>query len=279
METKNKYSIRSKRIRSIMIEKQELVKEAAEQGFPIDMMVKHYVLGWILHGIFSTSISNKLVFKGGTALSKIHYPNKWRLSEDLDFTALNGEGFETFGKTLQNELPKIIKKSCNLDIRQKGDPYINPKFIRTRFSYNGKIGTGTVKIEITLENTIGDIEDKKLFKIFDYPDLMVKVYSISTILAEKLCAIIERGYIRDYYDVWRLLKTEEIDNDKIKKLFIEKLKLRGAEYTSVKQFFPENIVEKLDLQSEEGLIWLKDEEIPTMAQMIKELKKLLKQIL
>ena len=262
-----------------MISKQEIVKEATTQKFPIDMMVKHYVLGWLLHGILSTSISEKLIFKGGTALSKIHYPNKWRLSEDLDFTASNIEGFETFGKVLERELPKILKKSCNLDIKQKGNPYTNNGFIRTRFSYNDKIGTGTVKIEITKENTIGDVQNKKLFKIFDYPELTVKVYSVSTILAEKLRAIIERGRIRDYYDVWRLLKTEKFDKKAVKKLFLEKLKLRGTEFTGIEQFFPEGIVEKLENEVEDGLTRLKDEKLPTMNQMIKELNDLLKKLL
>lgn len=261
-----------------MILKQELSDAARTEGFALDIIVKHYVLGWLLHGILSTSISDRLIFKGGTALSKIHYPNKWRLSEDLDFTASNGKGFKTFGEVLKKELPGIVKASCDLDIKQKDEPYTSGGFMRTRFSYNGKIGTGTVKIEITTENVIGDTQDKKLFKIFDYPDLTVKVYSISTILAEKLRAIIERGYIRDYYDAWRLLKTEEFDYNKVRDLFLKKLKLRDTKFTGVDQFFPDRIIEKLEAEVDEGLTRLKDEELPTMEDMINQLRSSLAKI-
>jgi len=261
-----------------MISKQELTKEATEQGFSKDVMEKHYLLGWILHGVLSTSIGSKLVFKGGTALSKIHYPNNWRLSEDLDFTAIDEEGFDKFGEILKVELPKICKKSCELSIRQQNKPFTNPGFMRTRFAFDGPVASGHVKIEITKEKVIGATEDKKLFKIFDYPDLTVKVYSVSTILAEKLRAIIERGYIRDYYDVWRLLKTEKFDNKAIRKLFLEKLELRKTKFTSMEQFFPEGVAESLELYVEDGLTRLKDEELPTMDDMIKELRTLLKKI-
>ncbi len=258
-----------------MILRQELVNEAKKHGFALDIMAKHYVLGWLLHGILSTTISDSLIFKGGTALSKIHYPNNWRLSEDLDFTASNSEEFDTFGNVLKNELPAIVKNSCDLDIKQKDEPYTNGGYVRTRFSYNSKIGTGAVKIEITAENVIGTVEKKQLFKIFDYPDLEVRTYSVSTILAEKLRAIIERGYVRDYYDAWRLLKIEKFDNDAVRNLFLEKLKLRDTKFEGIEQFFPEGVVEEFETQVEEGLTRLKDEELPTMSNMIKELEALL----
>jgi len=261
-----------------MIPKQQLTDAAASEGFALDIMVKHYVLGWLLHGILSTSIADRLIFKGGSALSKIHYPNNWRLSEDLDFTASDGEGFGTFGTVLEKELPGIVKGSCGLDIKQKDKPYTKGGFMRTRFSYNGTIGTGTVKIEITTENVIGDTEDKELFKIFDYPDLTVKVYSISTILAEKLRAIIERSYIRDYYDAWRLLETEEFDYGVVRDLFLKKLKLRGTKFKSVNQFFPDGIIEILEAEKGEGLTRLKDEELPTMNEMVEQLRSSLAKI-
>ena len=69
-----------------MISHQELRKKAVDLKVGVDMVEKDYVLGWMLYGIASSSISDKLVFKGGTALSKVYFPGQWRLSEDLDFT-------------------------------------------------------------------------------------------------------------------------------------------------------------------------------------------------
>ena len=66
-----------------MIDRRELAKMARERRLSLVMIEKDYVLGWILFGI-STSLSY-LVLKGGTALSKVYFPEVWRLSEDLDF--------------------------------------------------------------------------------------------------------------------------------------------------------------------------------------------------
>lgn len=48
---------------------------------------ENYVNFWILHAIYTGPFDDALVFKGGTALSKLYFPDVWRFSEDLDFTA------------------------------------------------------------------------------------------------------------------------------------------------------------------------------------------------
>jgi len=262
-----------------MIPPQELKKAARDQNYSLDIMEKHYVLGWMLYGILSSSIKEKLIFKGGTALSKIHYPGQWRLSEDLDFTVSDEAGFGTMADTLEIEVPPIVKEACGLEIRQQKKPFTNPGLIRTRLSYQGPISSGHVKIEITKEQVIGNVVEKPLFRIFDYPKLSVKVYSLETILSEKFRAILERGYIRDYYDAWRLIKTEEFDKAAVKSLFLEKLKLRNTEFTNVDQLFPDNIVETLESYLENGLTRLSNEPLPTMETMINESKKLFKDFL
>ena len=66
-----------------------LRRMAAERKLGLDLIEKDYVLGWILKGISECSVRDKLIFKGGTALSKVYFPLGWRISEDLDFTLLD----------------------------------------------------------------------------------------------------------------------------------------------------------------------------------------------
>jgi predicted nucleotidyltransferase component of viral defense system len=66
----------------VLIDRRELLERARTRNLPLTIVEKDYVLGWLLFGL--SRISN-LVFKGGTALSKIYFPEVWRLSEDLDF--------------------------------------------------------------------------------------------------------------------------------------------------------------------------------------------------
>ena len=48
---------------------------------------KDYVLTWLLLSIADSKLFPILIFKGGTALKRIYFPN-YRYSEDLDFTLL-----------------------------------------------------------------------------------------------------------------------------------------------------------------------------------------------
>ena len=60
-----------------------LENTSARTGFPLLLIEKDYYLTVILSGIHT--LSNDLVFKGGTCLNKVYY-SYYRLSEDLDFT-------------------------------------------------------------------------------------------------------------------------------------------------------------------------------------------------
>ncbi len=56
---------------------------SAETGFPLALLEKDYYLSLLLSGI--GSLSDDLIFKGGTCLNKVYY-SYYRLSEDLDFS-------------------------------------------------------------------------------------------------------------------------------------------------------------------------------------------------
>ena len=68
-----------------MIPVAELKRIAARIGVGLSVVEKDYALTWILSALSKTKYKNDLIFKGGTALRKIYFPD-WRYSEDLDFT-------------------------------------------------------------------------------------------------------------------------------------------------------------------------------------------------
>lgn len=80
---------------------------ASEKKIALDLIEKDYLLGWILFGVSQSTINKKIVFKGGTALSKIYYPFNWRISEDLDFTAIKHTDMKTINNTLRDEAPPL----------------------------------------------------------------------------------------------------------------------------------------------------------------------------
>lgn len=255
-----------------MISPQELRRNARNRNIAIDLIEKDYVLGWILYGISKSSVSDKLAFKGGTALSKIYFPDVWRLSEDLDFTTLDKTEMPAFGEALLKEVPKIVNAASGIAVDLKKVPFTNPSYLQSKFKFAGPIGRGTAKIEVSREPFLGRIDRKQVPQRFDYPKFAVKVYAIDNILSEKMRAIIERGKIRDYYDVWRLLKTHKFDNQKVKKLFLQKCKSKSVVFTGMEQMFPDDIVKKLEPYLDTWLTRLSPEPLPPLETIIAELK-------
>ncbi|MGH9992193.1 MAG: nucleotidyl transferase AbiEii/AbiGii toxin family protein [Nitrososphaera sp.] len=243
------------------------------------MVEKDYVLGWILFGIASTAISASLAFKGGTALSKVYFAGNWRLSEDLDFTAVDDSEMIALGTGVMYEVPTLMKKAGGIEATIKGDPLANTEFFRGRISYTGPVGKNNVKIEISREPFVGKVVRKSVPAAFDYPKFSVNVYALDNLLSEKMRAIIERGKIRDYYDVWRLLKTQKFDRQEIKMLFLQKCKSKEVKFTGIEQMFPDDVAKKLEPYQETWLNRLNPDPLPPLGRMVEELKAMLKEIL
>jgi predicted nucleotidyltransferase component of viral defense system len=105
-----------------------------------------------------------------------------------------------------------------------------------------------------------------------YPDLTkfrVLSYTLLEILVEKIRSIIQRGYSRDYYDVWRLLNETRFNESDVRELLVKKCENRGVEYK------PELIFDTTRLKEakafwEKGLAYL-TRDLPNFERVIEEL--------
>jgi hypothetical protein len=264
-----------------MIAPQVIKKLSREWGPKPDAVEKHYILGWILYGIVKSSIARSLVFKGGTALSKIHYPSDWRLSEDLDFTVLDDIKWETIIKALSDEVPKIVQRDGKISITLRKKPHTNPDYLQAKMKYTGPLGPGTIKVEISKEGFVGNTKIELVPNNpdeFDYPEFSVNVYSVETIAAEKIRAILQRGYIRDYYDVWRLFKEKKFNQKEARKTFDDKCRTKGVKFSGIDDFFPTNIAHTLN-EHLPSIMRLTREKLPPIGTILGELREYLAQFL
>lgn len=266
-----------------VIQGQIVKKLARSWKVKVEDVEKYYILGWILWGIQQTALKKKLAFKGGTAISKVYFPSFWRLSEDLDFTLVDDIESNAIIDILDKEIPEIVQKTSGIALRRKENdkPLVNAGYIQYKMRYVGPLYQGMIKIEVTKEVFVGDIEVKPIPndpKEFDYSKFSVQVYSLETIVSEKMRAIIERGYIRDYYDVWRLLKEKKLDREKTKKMFHDKCKTKQVKFSSVDDFFPKGIDKTLE-ERLPNLARFMREPLPSIKQMLNELRKLLEEFL
>ena len=68
-----------------MIDDVSLRRIATEKRVPLGTVEKDFAISCALLAISKSGLKDHLVFKGGTAIKKIYYPEA-RFSEDMDFT-------------------------------------------------------------------------------------------------------------------------------------------------------------------------------------------------
>ena len=221
-----------------MIDRRELLEKARERGLPLAMIEKDYALGWLLLGL---SGAKGLVFKGGTALSKVYFPRTWRLSEDLDFVFM-GE-FQIIVDSMKRVFEKTKRESgLTFNLRSS---FSNPGYLQLKIQYDAVLGKNWIKMDVTKEAPIDKVASRELARDFtDYPPFRVAVESLEEIGAEKLRSLIERKKCRDFYDAWRLLQLET-DRRKLMRLFLAKCKYKGITFSCLEQMLPENIKDVL----------------------------------
>ena len=204
---------------------------------------KDYYLTVILNNI-EKLLSDKIVFKGGTLLNKVHL-NYHRLSEDLDFTyyaPLTVRSQRSKAITpIREKMPDFLKVLQLTSDKPEGEGFNNSKQYVFKAKYPSVLTAkdDIIKIEISLRQPPLDkpvhTEIKHFYQDpFTGDDLFPsgKVLSLSwnEAVAEKLKAAISRKdvAVRDYYDLWHIAEFGfDFYNDKFIRLFKRKVTDEG----------------------------------------------------
>ncbi len=207
-----------------MIPEIEFKENARLFNVPISTIERDYAQNWLLAHL------PKMAFKGGTGIRKA-YIDKYRFSDDLDFTLLEKSNF----KDLTNKIKKTIQDTKNAsgisfldDI--KSEEVKNGYVINIYFRILRSTGNPLkIKMDITKkENEIilNPIQKKNIIHIYsDKINEQINVYTLEEMFAEKVRSLFERTRPRDLYDVWYLNKKMTFD----KSLFQKKCKHKKVE--------------------------------------------------
>ncbi|MBI2672122.1 nucleotidyl transferase AbiEii/AbiGii toxin family protein [Candidatus Woesearchaeota archaeon] len=228
-----------------------------------DLIEKDIHLSKILYYLVQDKdFSQNYAFKGGTCLTKC-YLGYYRFSEDMDFTYLNQKDFagksrskirESMSEKINKlgELIEVIAKKLSLDFKMKKENkrYFqfggSNAFVTFKIWYDPKeLEKETfVKIQVNhiekLNYPINEIDVKfiipknfeKDFSFIAYEDadillkpIKIKAYDLKEILIEKVRAILTRRGIkvRDFVDVFLIIRKEKLDLNEFKKEIIEKI--------------------------------------------------------
>jgi len=247
---------------------------AREEKLAAGVVEKDYALSWILRGFYLTNsgLDDSFVLKGGTAIRKVYFPQTWRFSEDLDFTVAKARKPESIKEYMQKAFETLLRESgINYSFESfhltEGSIIANVQFL-------GPLGfTNRIRHDISLKEKMVLLPERQPVRT-NYSDLAqfeALAYSLSEILAEKIRSIMQRGYSRDYYDVWRLLKEKKFKDSEIKKLLKMKCELNRIRYEPSLLFDEKRLTEAQSFW-EKGLLHL-TKELPKFEIIISETKE------
>lgn len=205
------------------IQLQDLAKYYRIDNYTI---MREYLQLLFLSYLYQDKISDRIYFKGGTAIRLLFGSS--RFSEDLDFST-------TYSKSEIKEIIYKIKKSLQREIPAvKIVPlYLGKNTSRYRLVYQPEDFKYplTIRIDLNEVKSIKEVKTSALvtkFTIVVFP--LINHLSEREILAEKLRALITRAKGRDFFDVWFLLKKGiKLDKDLLKKKLKERARSLNKE--------------------------------------------------
>jgi predicted nucleotidyltransferase component of viral defense system len=230
---------------------------------------RDYIQSYILAGIASRpALKDRLIFKGGTALKKVHF-REYRFSEDLDFSAIDAPT----GLALEDELERAISTARAMagqhaDIELALEPYVQREAhpggqqaftVRIQYPWHPRPMVN-IKLEITHDEPV--LVTPLVLPVvhaYDEPlEVAITLYALEEICAEKLRAtrqtlakLEKKGWARsrgrDYYDLWHLTKlpSNRMDWSTVRSVLAAKCAHREVKIDSIADVFDERLLERV----------------------------------
>jgi len=246
------------------------IQDARKAG-GVDQLVieRDYAQSYMLYGLGQTAeLRSALVFKGGTALRKVHFGD-YRFSEDLDFSMVDGPTEADLQAAVRSgvaraekEVQKVAPVRFSVERYEEREPHPAGQetfIVRVQFPWQRQPMV-PVKIEVTHdEPVLLPAPPRAVRHGYDEPlEADIRTYGLEEICAEKLRAtqqtlakLKDRGWTRsrarDYYDLWHLAREPDgrIDWEQVSSIVGDKCRLRDVQITAVEDIFDERLLEEI----------------------------------
>ncbi len=227
-----------------MISVAEIRRRAAGMPGGEAMVERDYLLSWVLKSLYETnSLGASFVFKGGTALRKLYFPQT-RFSVDLDFTLVKRIAEARLRASLLDQGTQVESR-CGLEFLaprfrfEKVQNEYGAETFEARLYFRRLVHPAGAPLSIVIDATYNEvivlpIKEHPLF--YDYSDMadfgtvIVRVYSLEEIAAEKLRGLLFQRVNpspRDAYDLWYLWTNGTVDWEQVVSVFPQKCISRG----------------------------------------------------
>lgn len=180
-------------------------------------IVREYFQHLFLSYFYQEAETDKIYFKGGTALRLIYQSP--RFSEDLDFSA-NLSGINSIEDAVIATLAKLSKEGLTTEIIESKP---------TTGGYIGIIRLGAYGIKIPIHLEISLRRGKKAGETVTVVNDYIPAYSVvrlaeKELIGEKISALLTRQKPRDFYDFYFLLRSPRLIPEKSREIFEAVLK-------------------------------------------------------
>lgn len=294
----------NKEIKNLSVSIQHKLRNIAKaKGEDSEIILYQYVVERFLYRLSISQYRDKFFLKGAF-LFKIWEEEAHRTTRDIDFLGNVTNQIEG----LEQIFIDICSIQCEEDCLIFDTESIKGEFIREGKSYGGirfkqYVTLGKAKIALKVDVGFGDIitpeaEEKSFPSLLGMENPVIKAYPIYTVIAEKLEAMVsldmDNSRMKDFYDLWFLLRNFEIDSTQLKEAikntfyrrrteipietptaFTEEFALNDQKNIQWKSFLRKNELDVADLELKEVISVLYRELAPLLADLSKSNKDIL----
>lgn len=237
----------------------KLLNIAKEENIFYQTLLTRYFQERLLYRISQTRYRNNFYLKGG-ALMYAYERFAARPTLDIDF----------LGNNISNEessIVKAFKEICSVIYEKDGVIFdvenITSQNITEFKDYHGvrlsiPVGLDTVSQVMTMDIGFGDVVTPEPIDL-DYPVLLehlpsanILAYSLETVIAEKLHAVVDladqSSRMKDYYDLYTILHNEKYDATVLQEAIIRTFENRQTPYDPNTMFFRKEFSENQQMQ-------------------------------
>jgi len=220
-----------------MIEREFIKRIAAKYQTTIFNVLREYSQNLFLSHLYLLRGSERMLFKGGTALRLIY--NSPRFSEYLDFTAVNISKLE-----IENLLQDVLVEIERLDIRVGIS-----EFSVTSGGYIAFASLNVLDEKVSIEFNISKrITRHKKGEVVLISNDFIPSYNLvqlpqKELVNKKIAALLTRAKAGDFFDLYFILRKNLLATEQKKVLYkvLEKLKERDYDFSKeLKIFLPKS---------------------------------------
>lgn len=204
--------------------RQRLKNLSDQRNRPFDEILRYYAMERFLYRLSISPHAKKFFLKGGLML-KVWDSLDHRATIDIDLLARTSNQIDN--------LHRIITEVSEITCEKDGIAFDTQKLIlrntQTGGDYSGVSSSFsaklfTTKMPVLIDIGFNDVVIPKPQKIkyptlLDMPEPTLLGYTLETVIAEKLESVVKLALVntrmKDFYDLWTILKSHEIQPDKL----------------------------------------------------------------